>query len=528
MRRQRRWLTSLVSTLLVATLAACGGGTEDGRSSTSNGEPAAIDPNATLRFAWTIPAVPLDPHRASSSVGQAPYIFPIYDRLTELTAGRQLKPMLATEWHFSPDSKQVTFTLRDGVKFHDGNPVDAAAVKASLDRARTLPDSTVKGQLSMIENVEVVDPRTVRITANRPASDLPYILSNPAGAIISPAGIDRPDLDRNPAGSGPYRLVELRLGDRAIYERFEGYWNPEAQKPARIELIGITDDNARLSALRSGQVDAILSKVGQYKEVSRLGQGFKLHSFPVASTYAVMLNLGRANMDNVKVRQALNYAVDRDTINATILDGQCAPQAQPLTPAFAEGYLQNPPIRYTHEPERAKQLLAEAGLPNGFDMTLLVGANLSPQDKMASAVQAQLAEVGVRVNIQAQDPVQVNATWGQGNADAYLQTRLASPTPELTLTENYLLRSRMPTPPSAEFTEAVQRAFDANLSEQERRQTLQRASEIAVTEAFDIFLCAVPTQVAYSERVVGIESMAQADLQGIFDLRYVGVTAKAS
>jgi peptide/nickel transport system substrate-binding protein len=526
-RRQRRWLTGLVVAALAMVVAACGGGAGDGSSSAGGGQRSA-DPDATLRFAWTVPALPLDPHTAASSVAQAPYLFPVYDRLTELVAGPELRPMVATEWAFGPDGRQVTFTLREGVTFHDGSPVEAAAVKASLDRARSLPESTVKDQLSMVESVDVVDPRTVRITTNRPASDLPYVLSGPVGAIINPAAIDRPDLDQNPAGSGPYGVAELRLGDRVVYERSPGYWNPDAQKAARIELIGITDDNARLSALRSGQVDAILSKVGQHDQASRLGDGFEVHSFPAASTYAIMLNTGRPHLDDATVRQALNYAIDREAINTALLDGQCTPQTQPLTPTLPEGYLENPPVGYTHDPERARQLLAEAGLPNGFDMTMLVGAGLSPQDDMAPVLQAQLAEVGVRLHLDVQDAVQTTATWAQGNADAYLQTRVASPTAELTLRENYLVRSRMPGPTPPGFADALQRAFDPNLPAQERKQTLNQASEIAVTEALDVFLCAVPTQTAYSDRVIGIESMGQADLQGIFDLRYVGVAAEAS
>lgn len=520
-RKQRHWLATLVVCALSVALAACGGG-----SSKSGDAPKIADPNGTLRFGFTVAAVPLDPHTAVSSVAQTPYVFPVYDRLTELAVGRDLRPMLATKWTFSADSKQVTFTLREGVKFHDGSPVDAAAVKGSLDRALTLPNSTVKGQLAMVQSVDVVDPLTVLITANRPASDLPYILSNAVGSIISPAGINRPDLDRNPAGSGPYQVTDLRLGDRVSYERAPGYWDPRAQQVARIEIIGITDDNARLSALRSGQVDAMLSKIGQHDQAARLGKGFGLYSYPAASTYAIYLNTGRPNIDNTKVRQALNYAIDREGINTAILDGQCAPQTQPLTPAFSEGYLENPPVRYTHDPVRARQLLAEAGLPNGFDMTMLIGTNLSPQDKMASALQAQLAKIDVRLSIETFDPVQVNGLWRDGKFDSYLQSRVASATEALTLSENYLLRSRTPGPIPSGVAEAVQRAFDANLPAQERDQTLSQATGMLVSAAQDVFLCGIPVQFAYSDRVIGIDAMGQSDLHGIFDLRYVGIAAK--
>ncbi|WP_181782405.1 ABC transporter substrate-binding protein [Pseudonocardia pini] len=522
MRRQRvRWLVGVVAAAAVL-LTACGGGATGGSSS----GPAQADPNGTLRFAWTLPAVPLDPHTATSAIGQAPYVFPVYDRLTQLVSGPELTPMVATQWSFSPDSRVVTFTLRDDVTFRDGTKLDSAAVKASLDRALTLPGSTAKGQLSMIAGVEAPNPTTVVVTANRPASDLPYVLSSSVGSIINPKSLGRPDLDTVPDGSGPYTVADFKAGDRVVYERAPGYWDPKAQQAAKIELIGITNDNARLSALRSGQVDGILSKVGQHEQASKLGDGFSLHSYPAAATYAMYLNTARPNVDQVKVRQALNYAIDREALNSSILDGQCAPQSQPLTDVF-DGYLATPNLTYTHDVAKARQLLTEAGLPNGLDLRMLVGASLSPQDQLAPAIQAQLAEAGIRLTIDAQDPYQINGLWNADSAyDGYLNTRTAGPTAAITLRDNYLVASRFPGPAPAGFGDAVSKAFDANLSDQDRTATLNQASTIAVDQAMDLFMCALPTQVAYNDRVIGADTMGQADFQGIFDLRYVGIAAK--
>ncbi|WP_181783856.1 ABC transporter substrate-binding protein [Pseudonocardia pini] len=521
LRHRHRWTIGLVA-VLATVLTACGGG--GGSEQAAAGAPQA-DPNGTLRFAWTIPAVPLDPHTPASSIGQAPYIFPVYDRLTQLVAGPELKPMVATKWEFSPDSKAVTFTLRDDVTFHDGTKVDSAAVKASLERALTLEKSTVKGQLSMIDGIDTPDPTTLVVRAERPASDLPYVLSSSIGAIINPKSLTKPDLDTVPDGSGPYTVAEYKAGDRVVYKRAANYWEPQAQQAATIELIGITNDNARLSALRSGQVDAILSKVGQYDQASALGGGYELHSYPAAATYAIYLNTARPHVDQAKVRQAFNYAIDREALNQSILDGQCAPQGQPLTQVL-DGFLPNPPVVYGHDVAKAKQLLAEAGLPNGLDIRMLVGASLSPQDQLAPALQAQLAEAGIRVTIDAQDAYQLNALWNTGSQyDAYLNTRTASATAATTLRDNYLSPSRFPGPVPDGFAEAVNKAFDANLSAQDRTATLQQASTIAVDQAMDAFICALPTQVTHSDKVIGADSMGQSDFQGIFDLRYVGIAA---
>ncbi|WP_181779816.1 ABC transporter substrate-binding protein [Pseudonocardia pini] len=521
----------VTATALALLVAACGGG--GGESSGGSGQGGGqIDRESTLRMAWTVPAPTLDPHKPQSPTAQFPYVFPVYDRLTQMTSGEggpELAPMLATVWTFAPDGLSATFTLRDGVVFQDGTPLDAAAVKASLDRARTLPESTVKGQFSIISEVTAVAPNTVRITTTRPAADLPYILSMGGGSIISPAALTNPDLDVAPVGSGPYRAVSVRLGDGVTYERNPGYWDPEAQKSARIEMTGITNDNARLSALRSGQVDLILTKIGQYDQASKLGDDFGYYSYTetAAQTYSLLLNTARPGVDQVKVRQALNFAIDRDALNQGILSDQCRSIAQPIS-TYYPGHLEDPPIAYTHDPARARQLLAEAGLPGGLDLKVAVASGLSPQDRLASAVQAQLAEVGVRVQLDAQDSVQLASQWNVGAPwDGWMHVRTASPTPAMTLRDNFLTPNRFPGPQVPALQEAVNAAFDPNLSPEQIDTTLQDASRVIVDQALDVEICTVPTQFAYSNRVVGVDGMGQAGYTGIFDLRYVGLTAAA-
>jgi peptide/nickel transport system substrate-binding protein len=520
--RQGRVVAAVAAVALAA--GACGGGSgaADGAAS------GVIDRNATLRMAWTVPAIPLDPHTPSSATGQAPYISPVYDRLTQIGEGPEAEPMLATAWEFAPDGRSATFTLRDGVRFTDGTALDATAVKASLDRARTLPNSTVKGQFAMVDDVTVVDPRTVRIATNRPAADLPYVLASGAGSIISPAALDSPDLDTVPVGSGPYKVVSVALGDKVVYERNPDYWDPEAQKAAKIELSGIANDNARLSALRSGQVDAILTKIGQYDQASELGGDFGFHSYDkAAQTYDILLNTERPGVDQVKVRQALNYAVDREGLDKGVLDGQCPATTQPITTGY-EGHLDSLPVGYTHDPGRAKQLLAEAGLPNGIDLKIAVPAGLSPQDRLAPALQAQLGEAGFRVTLDSQDSVQVSGQWRPGAPwDGWIHTRIAGPTPAMTLRDNYLASNRFPGPLPQEVRDAVNEAFDPHLSDTDRAARLQDASRVVVEQALDVPLCAVPTQFAYDKKVVGLDGMGVSQYSGVFDLRYVGVTTGA-
>ncbi|WP_181779812.1 ABC transporter substrate-binding protein [Pseudonocardia pini] len=514
-----------MSAALVAALALAGCGGGGAADPAQGGGGGEEDRAATLRVGWVVAAGPLDPHTAASSLAQLPYVFPVYDRLLQVVAGRELKPMVASAWRFADDGLSVTFTLRNDVKFHDGTPVDAAAVAASLNRAKTLPASTVRGQLEMVKEVVVVDPQTLRIDTSRPAADLPYVLASPVGSIINPAALNNTDLDRVPAGSGPYTVVDLKLGDRVVYERAPGYWDPEAQKVARIELRGIPNDNARFSALRSGELDVVQTLGTEGAQLAGLGDEFDFYPTPAAQEYSLFLNTDRPNIDKALVRQALNWAVDREAINQGIFDGQCAPTGQPLTAVYAgQGHLESPPIAYGHDPEQARRLLAQAGLPDGFELRVMAPAGLSAQIDIATALQAQLAEVGVRLVIEPIDPVQARGEWKSGTQyDGYVHTRTANPTGALTLRGTYLQASSFPGQLPAGFADAVNSAFDPTLGDEQVAQVLENASAIAVNEAFDLYLCANQPGYVATDRVVGVGSMGQTDFQGVFDLRYVGV-----
>lgn len=512
--------TSRAIALAVAAalvVAACGGSTE---SSGDGG--GAADKNGTLRFGFTVPAMPLDPHTTVTDTGQYAFVTPVYDRLTQITEGPKLEPMLATKWEFAPDGKSATFTLREGVTFSDGATVDAEAVKKSLDRALTHPKSTAPTKFSMIESVDVVSPTEVKISTNRPAADLPYTLAGSYGSIISPKALENTDLDVKPVGSGPYVLKEIKLGESATYTRREGYWDPKAQQAKTIVIRGIPDDNARLNALRSGQIDMMLSKLGQANQVKKLGGKFGFHSYPAASTYALLLNVDHENLDQVKVRQALNWAIDRDSINDSILNGQCAPNDQALTTGF-DGFLEDPPIAYDYDPAKAKALLAEAGVADGFKMQLLVGAGLSPQDKMAPVLQAQFKEIGIDAEIVEQDLAQASGNYSKSDFDSYLQTRVAGPSSAITLQKNFDNPSTFPGTLPAEIRASINAAFDPSVDEAAALKELETASAAINEQALDVFICAVPTQVAFTDKVVGADTMGQSFFQGIPDLRYVGI-----
>ncbi|MFE4503849.1 ABC transporter substrate-binding protein [Rhodococcus sp. NPDC056743] len=432
-----------------------------------------------------------------------------------------IAPMVATEWDFSEDGREVVFTLRDGVTFTDGAVLDAAAVKSTLDHAKTAAGSTVATTFSMIDSVEVVDAKRVKVIANRPAADLPYVLAGVEASLISPKALDNPDLDVNPVGSGPYVATSVKVGDSATYERREGYWDPAAQLSKTITITGIVDDNARLNALRSGQIDLMISKIGQYPQSSSLGTGYGFFSYPPAQLYTMTMNTDSPEFSDVRVRQALNFAIDREGINSSLLSGQCQVAGQPIVEG-TDGHLSDPPFDYTYDPDRARALLEEAGV-NGLTFNTLLGAGLSPQDEIAAALQAQFADIGVTMSAKPVDLVDMTAKFAAKAEPALVNVRVGDPSSAQFLNRNYTVPRLFPGTLPVEFRESLVPAFDPNVSDAERTAALEATSAVVVENAFDVFLCAVSTQFAFSDNVIGAANMGVSHYTGVMDLRYVGI-----
>jgi peptide/nickel transport system substrate-binding protein len=349
------------------------GDTEPGGTTaeTAATEPSAaslegLDRSATLRFAYGIDVSRLDPHRATIR-NDLTTLGPAYDRLIEFSPSGELVPMLATDWSFNADATVLDMTLREGVVFHDGEPFDAAAVKANIERGKTLEGSTVAADLAGITDVEVVDDHHVRVHLLEPDVSILGLLSDRAGIMISPAAFDE-NLEAVAVGAGPFRLIEHRAGDVTVFERFEDYWDPDAALVQRLEIHVVPDATTRLNGLRAGQFDLINPTASQYDEVKSL-PGIAVRTDPGLFAINMGLNRSRSEFGDVRVRRALYHAIDRESICQAILFGQCDVSVQP----FPDGYwAANPDItsdRYAYDPDRARELLAEAGLPDGFSFT---------------------------------------------------------------------------------------------------------------------------------------------------------------
>lgn len=526
-RSGRGALGATVSVALSLFLVACGGvdtrGTTDGQSQSADASQA--DRNAHLNVGLSLAPPALNPHKMAVSLAAFTYLVPVYDRLTRMadSDGKlEVEPMVATGWEFDSTGEVVTFTLRDGITFSDGAVLDSAAVKATIDHAIDTPGSTVAAYFSMIDSVEAPAPNKVVFRTNRPAADLPNVLAGVEASLISPKALDNPDLDVRPVGSGPYVATDVRIGDSASYERREGYWDSDAQLAETITIKGLLDDNARLNALRSGQVDIANTRPSQQAQLAGLGNGFRTFSYPPAQVYTLFVNNDRPVLSDARVRQALNFAVDREGISTSLFSSQCTPATQ-VFPEGVSGHLDVLPIEYNYDPDRARELLAEAGVSN-LNVNTLHSAGLGPVESIASALRSQFADVGITLNVTPVETSEVTARYSSKSEDSVLQSRAADASPAQTVVRNYLSPRYFPgtTPPA--LAAALKPAFDPTITEQERTAALEDASRIVNQQSLDVPVCAIPTQMSYTDKVIGADSMGVAHYAGVIDIRTLGLT----
>lgn len=395
---RKLWLIGLVVAVL---LGACGSGGEEGgdggaaapeSASGTTVPPEDFDQEATLRVAFHVDLqTGLDPHRQSGSADIA-WLGLVYDSLIGLDHEGQPEPGLAESWAFDEAGTALTFTLREGVVFQDGNELDAEAVRVNIERARTDP-SPVAASLSAIETIEVVDQRTVRLHLSTPDVSLVFAFAERAGMMVSPAAIESPDLGTAPVGAGRFRLVDRRPGDRTTFERWDGYWDPDAVPVQRLEMYAMPDPATRLNALRTGAVDVVTQlDPGQIEEATQAG--LTVHQGTGLQLHSIIPDRTRSEFGDPLVRQAMNYAIDREALRA--LDFGHADAATQWYPPGVPGHSEEAEDAYTHDPDRARELLADAGLPDGFEFEAIASESYITY---AEAVQAQLAEVGIEMDL---------------------------------------------------------------------------------------------------------------------------------
>jgi peptide/nickel transport system substrate-binding protein len=325
----------------------------------------------------------------------------------------EIVPGVAESWQVSSDGLGWTFKLRRGVRFHDGTPLDAAAVKFTFDRvidpahphAKSGKWSFVVGYLSSVKSVEVVDPLTVRLYLKYPTSSLLPLLALPNCAIVSPTAFAHAPADFNarPVGSGRYRFEAWERGSKLTLRRNDDYWGVKG-KPAMLVYRGIPEANARVTELLTGGVDVILPVPPDFVERLEKTPAVIVHKKTGLTVWYVGFNVDKKPFADRRVRQALNFAVNKDAIVRDILKGTGIPAIGPLLPGT---WAYEPNVKkYPYTPQAARQLLLDAGYPNGFETDFWVpesGSGMQSPVEMATVIQANLAAVGVKANLKTME-----------------------------------------------------------------------------------------------------------------------------
>ncbi len=339
-----------------------------------------------------------DPHFCTDSATEI-FNKNMYNNLVRFNAKMDLLPDLAESWTVSEDGRTWTFKLRSGVEFHDGTPFNAEAVKACLDRVLNKETgSPRRSVLAPISEVAVVDTNTVNITTEVPCGSLLQRLAHPVAAMISPAAIAKygKDLGTHPCGTGAFRFVEWETGERLVLERNEKYFDG-APKVSRLTFQIVPEDATRALLLQAGQADIALRLPVSELERLKNEPDISVIQTDTVMTMYVALNNSRGVLKDVRVRQALNYAVDKQLIVRDILGGLATVADAPISP-YTWGYA--PCKVYERDVQKAKDLLKEAGHPDGVELVLWTPVGRYLMDTQVSEnLQAQWAEAGIKVTI---------------------------------------------------------------------------------------------------------------------------------
>lgn len=384
----------LALVMVGAVLPGCGDGSKDPGGQGNNGktgEPVKGG-EITVGIAQDLDDS-LDPHQTVAA-GTREVLFNIFEGLVKPNSDGEMIPAVAEKYTLSEDGTTYTFTLREGVKFHNGQTVTAEDVVYSINRCAAVPEGQEKplvAAFSAVKSVEALDEKTVAVTiAQRDLEFISYMT-----AAIIPA--DYENQDTAPVGTGPFKFVSRTPQQDFVMERFEDYWGA----PAWLDKVTYKiceNADALVMNLNGGSIDLCAHLTSA--QASQLNQNFQVLEGTMNLVQAIYLNNQAKPFDNQLVRQALCYAIDRQGIMDMVADGHGTAVGSSIYPAFAKYFLPELVDKYPHDVAKAKELLAQAGYPDGFDMTISVPNNYQPHMDTAEVVAEQLREAGINVTIQ--------------------------------------------------------------------------------------------------------------------------------
>ena len=394
-RRRRYQIVFAALLFALSPVFMYAGGQQEGSETTESESEAAESEQADEEPSRIVIAMnddpdSLDPHRSSASITQQ-MMLNVFDGLMVPNVEGSVEPGIAESYEISDDGLVYTFTLRDDVYFHNGDRVSAEDVVYSYDRLRGAGDEeALTSEFDDVESIEVVDDRTVRFTLSQVNSSFLSFLYR----AVLPEGYDRHN--EEPIGAGPYRFASYEPGDRVVLERFEDYYGDSGSIDEAVFRI-MDDGEAQLLALQAGEIhlaDISPERADEFEE------DFTIVEALANSIFIFGMNNDVEPFDDLRVRRAMNHALDVEEIIDFVLYGYGEPLGSSMSPAMPEYFVEELVDRYPYDPERAQELLEEAGYEDGFSFTLTISGHSDLYIDTAQVMEQQLGDIGIDVDIE--------------------------------------------------------------------------------------------------------------------------------
>ena len=444
----------------------------------------------------------LDPHKALAA-GTKEILFNVYEGLLKPDSQGNNIPAVAESYTVSEDLMTYTFKLRDGIKFHNGKNVTADDVKYSIDKFAGISDGSepLVSAFSVIEEVNIIDDKTVDVVLNTPDTDLPTYLAMVSAAII-PKDNENPDTVA--IGTGPYKYVSRSPQENVICEAFDDYWGEKANIKNVTFKVEANADSIVMDLL-GGSIDFYARLT--IDQVKQLNDEFSVYEGTMNLVQALYLNNNVKPFDDVRVRQALSYATDVDEILDITAEGKGTKIGSSMFPAFGKYYDESLSELYPTDIEKAKELLKEAGYENGFNMTITVPSNYQPHIDVAQVLAEQYKKIGVNAEIQLLE-------WNSWLSDVYTGRDFESTV--IGVDASYLaasaLLSRFESTAANNFinfkSDAYDKAYNKTLTtadDDERTALYLECEKILADEAANVYIQDLPEYVVLNKKFTGYE-----------------------
>lgn len=444
----------------------------------------------------------LDPHKALAA-GTKEILFNVYEGLLKPDSQGNNIPAVAESYTVSEDLMTYTFKLRDGIKFHNGKNVTADDVKYSIDKFAGISDGSepLVSAFSVIEEVNIIDDKTVDVVLNTPDTDLPTYLAMVSAAII-PKDNENPDTVA--IGTGPYKYVSRSPQENVICEAFDEYWGEKASIKNVTFKVEANADSIVMDLL-GGSIDFYARLT--IDQVKQLNDEFSVYEGTMNLVQALYLNNNVKPFNDVRVRQALSYATDVDEILDITAEGKGTKIGSSMFPAFGKYYDESLSELYPTDIEKAKELLKEAGYENGFNMTITVPSNYQPHIDVAQVLAEQYKKIGVNAEIQLVE-------WNSWLSDVYTGRNFESTV--IGVDASYLaasaLLSRFESTAANNFinfkSDAYDKAYNKTLTtadDDERTALYLECEKILADEAANVYIQDLPEYVVLNKKFTGYE-----------------------